>query len=177
MSRSIIIALVAIIGVYWLYERINSSDSDQEAQTTSRTFGPTVAPNFTHESLSGEVFNLEEQRGKVVLLNFWATWCTPCWEEMPMLVSLQDELREAGFLIVGISVDEEGPDIVREFVDDFNFNYEILHDDIGLAAKYGAEFAVPTSIIIDKTGYVRHRIIGLIDEAELKPVVVDLLNE
>ena len=153
----------------------NGRESDGVLEQAEVQFAP--AHNFSLRSVGGEKIELSHYSGDVVLLNFWATWCGPCREEMPMLVNLQNDLDSRGFQVIGVSVDEEGEAVVESFLEDFPLNYPVVIDEGELAAEYGAQYAVPTTVLIDRAGRVRHRVLGLVEEAELAGIVNELLDE
>ena len=137
------------------------------------------APDFVIQTLSGERFRLEQQLGRVVVVNFWATWCAPCREEIPDFVRLQDELRERGLRFVGISVDDEdGADqLVADFAAEYEINYPIALDDGTVAADYRGNLVVPSTFLIDRVGRIRHRFIGAVSFDTMIPKLEELLSE
>jgi thiol-disulfide isomerase/thioredoxin len=139
---------------------------------TSDEKGP--APDFELASLSGEPFRLSEQRGKVVVINFWATWCGPCRVEIPDLIRMQEVLGSEDVQFVGISLDEEGKEIVEPFAQESNFNYPILLDDGSISEKFGGIYALPTTIIVDRKGIIQHRIPGMVTSKYLMPVLQEI---
>ena len=128
-----------------------------------------AAPDFELETLQGDVFRLSEQRGRVVLLNFWATWCAPCREEMPDLVMLADSLPD--LVVAGVSLDEEGREIVAEFHETFPVDYPLLLDGLDVARRYGAHFVVPTTYVVDRDGDVVERYFGAVTIEEVLPAL------
>ncbi len=127
--------------------------------------------------MNGETFRLSEHRGKVVVINFWATWCGPCRQEIPGFVRLQEEFRADGLLFVGISTDPEGFEVVRPFAEKMGINYPLVVDDGSVAPRYGGIRALPTSFIVDPEGVVRYMQPGLLPEGALRPVLVRMLEE
>lgn len=128
-----------------------------------------VAPDFELESLQNGSFVLDEQRGNVVVLNFWATWCEPCRDEMPDLVMAQDSLTGAGVVFAGVSIDEEGREIVAPFHETFPVDYPLLLDGFEVAQEYGAHYVVPTTIVIGRDGYIVDRLEGAVTLEEFLP--------
>ncbi|MEX0601421.1 MAG: redoxin domain-containing protein [Rhodothermales bacterium] len=128
-----------------------------------------VAPNFTLQTLHAGAFELSDHRGGVVLLNFWATWCAPCRDEMPDLVMLQDSLDDQGLVVVGVSLDEEGRDVVADFYQTFPVDYPLLIDGLSVAREYGAHHVVPTTYVVDREGHVADRFEGAMTIEELLP--------
>jgi peroxiredoxin len=121
------------------------------------------APQFTLERLDGGVSALSEFRGKVVLLNFWATWCGPCRAEMPSLEALSHQFPSQDFVVVGISTDYEGSQIVQPFTDSFGLTFPILLDpEMQVNDKFEIR-SLPTSIVLDRRGVIRHKFFGAMD--------------
>ena len=112
---------------------------------------PKVAEDFALPTIDGGSFKLTEQRGKVVLVNFWATWCAPCLEEMPAMERLWRRHKDAGFILVAVSVDTD-PKKVPPFVSARKFSFPVVVDPkMAVAEKYGVR-AVPSSFVVDRTG-------------------------
>lgn len=108
---------------------------------------------FALPSLHGETVRLADHLGKVIFLNFWATWCPPCREEMPSMQTLYDELAPEGFEIIAVNV-LEPESTVEAFIDEFGYTYPVLLDaDGGVMGQYGVR-AYPTTYVIDREGYV-----------------------
>jgi peroxiredoxin len=120
---------------------------------------PQAAQDFTVPLLQGPRFRLADHRAKVVLMNFWATWCLPCREEMPSMERLWRQHREQGFLLVAISVDS-GPDVVKAFVTEHRLTFPIALDpQLEVAGLYGIR-GVPASFIVDRQGQVAALALG-----------------
>lgn len=135
------------------------------------------APDFALADLEGELFRLSDHRGKVIVLNFWATWCPPCRAEIPAFIGLQDEFREAGVLFVGISLDEEGAAVVAPFVEARGVNYPILPNGQAVAAQFGGVHALPTTLLIDRAGQIRFRHEGFLLPQALRRPLQQLAGE
>jgi thiol-disulfide isomerase/thioredoxin len=128
-----------------------------------------VAPDFSAPSLEGKAVRLSDYRGKVVLINFWATWCGPCIHEIPWLIELQEKYRERGLVILGVSMDEEGKSVVAPWLEKQRFevngaparvNYSILLGGDPVAEKFGGLIGLPTSLVISRDGRITKRFIG-----------------
>ena len=99
-------------------------------------------------------------RGKVVLLNIWATWCDPCRLEMPSMEKLSERLKGADFRVVAVSVDKDGPDVVMKFANDLGLHFDILHDRSGTIQKTLQATGVPESWVLDRSGVIIKKVIG-----------------
>lgn len=135
------------------------------------------APDFELLDLEGLPFRLADQQGKVIVLNFWATWCPPCRAEIPGFIRLQDEFREEGVLFVGVALDEEGAEVVGPYAEQRGINYPIVLDRGTVARAYNSAHVVPTTLLIDRQGMIRFRHEGLIMPRALRPAIVDLVAE
>lgn len=129
------------------------------------------APNFSLKTMDGDTFTLAEQKGKVIVLNIWATWCGPCREEIPDFMELYKEMKDEGVIIVGVSVDEKGWSAVRPYAQKMEINYPIMVDDGTVARKYGPIRAVPTTFIINKLGKVEYVAPGRLTKERLQPIL------
>ena len=118
------------------------------------------APDFALKDSNGKTVKLSDYKGKVVLLNFWATWCGPCIEEMPSMERLHRQFQGGDFLVLGVSVDEEGPDKVMEFANDLGVTFEILHDRSTAIRAIYQTTGVPESFVIDRSGMIVKKVIG-----------------
>jgi cytochrome c biogenesis protein CcmG, thiol:disulfide interchange protein DsbE len=117
------------------------------------------APGFIVPALDKGTLGLRDYQGKVVVLNFWATWCPPCVDETPSLEAFAQRLKDRGVVVLGVSVDDQG-EALRKFVTKYHLTYPIGRDpDRALAARYGT-FKFPETYIIDRTGRVAEKIIG-----------------
>lgn len=135
-----------------------------------------LVENFTVRSLNGDEWSLDEQRGKVVLVNFWATWCPPCRVETPALVDLHAKYANRGFTIAGITMDEAPHNTVPAFVNKYGITYPILTPTDQLPLIDRVE-ALPTSILIDKSGRIARTYVGLVTEIGLSDDIEALLSE
>jgi len=132
-------------------------------------FGPTAAgepaPDYAAVSIEGDTVAIADLRGRVVLLNVWATWCLPCVTEMPALQRLHARLADSGLSVVAVSIDVAGfgrdPIAhVREFVEDYGLTFTVLHDASGTIDRQFAVHALPVTFIIDRDGRIIERVLG-----------------
>jgi len=113
------------------------------------------APDFTLQSSTGENVRLAEQRGQVVMLNFWASWCGPCRQEMPLLDAMYKRYSSAGFQFYGVNVEEDNTD-AKKLLKELGVSFPVLFDPESKASKlYGVD-AMPTTVVIDKKGQIRY---------------------
>jgi thiol-disulfide isomerase/thioredoxin len=135
---------------------------------------PDPAPPFTLKDLDGKPLSLEGTRGKVTLLNFWATWCPPCRAEIPDLIALQKKYADK-LQIIALSLDEGSPESVKKFARASGMNYPVAIAPAELSAQYGGIPALPTSFVLDTEGRVVQKHVGLRDpalyEAEIRALL------
>mgnify|MGYP001823438726 FL=1 len=137
-----------------------------------------AAPDFTLRSLHGPNLRLEEYRGKVVLINFWASWCGPCRQEMPILDRLHQRYEETGFAVLGVNVEgEDAP--AQKIVDKTNVTFPVLIDEGQKVSELYDLEAMPSTVVVDRDGLVRyvHRGYKPGDEAKYVEVVKQLIRE
>ena len=134
------------------------------------------APDFTRQDLHGHAVHLAGLRGKVVLLNFWATWCAPCQVEMPVFAAWQRQYGPQGFTIIGISMDDDAA-TARKLAERLKLDYPVAMGDARLGLRYGGVLGLPLSLLIDRNGVVRARFEGETDVKVMENRVRDLLAE
>jgi thiol-disulfide isomerase/thioredoxin len=118
----------------------------------------------------------DEFKGKVFVVDFWATWCGPCKEEIPGYVELQKKYGDKGFVIVGVSLDQQGPPVVKRYAESAKINYPLVMGDDSMVAAFGGIDAIPTTFLIDREGRIRHRKVGAMDTAEYEKLITPLLE-
>jgi len=134
-----------------------------------------MAPDFVLDDASGKPVRLSDFRGKVVLLNFWATWCAPCSLEIPWFIEFQNTHRDAGFATLGVSLDEDGWSAVKPYIEKRKVNYQVMIGNDDVAQEYGAT-SLPTTLIIDKSGRIAATHIGLCSKSEYEADIRAVLN-
>lgn len=136
------------------------------------------ATDFEVTLLSGESFRLSDQKGKVVLMNIWATWCPPCRDETPDLVDLYEKYKDEDYVTLGVSIDEQGESVVRPFMEEYEVTYPMYVDTDGtVMEKYGPTMGIPTTYIIGRKGNLRYFAVGALTKKELEPRIKELLAE
>jgi len=139
--------------------------------------GAKSAPSFTLQDLNGKTVSLSDFKGKVVVLDFWATWCPPCVKEIPHFIELHEQYKDKGFAIVGISVDRGGISVVKSFVQKYRVNYPILMTDGQVDKAYGGIPSIPTTFVIDSAGNIRQKYVGYREKAVFEADIKALLAE
>jgi len=135
------------------------------ATATDSAVGSTM-PAYKAELLDGKPFDVAAERGNVVFLNLWATWCNPCRAEIPELEKLHTEYAAQGFKVVGVSLDESGKEAVQQFVTENSMTYPIALDPEGKLANVFQTTVIPTSVLIDRSGKIVWKKYGLISVDE-----------
>ncbi len=169
-SSAIIIVVVVVLAVV------------TSVLINKRSFEPVIAGttsiNFVTKDLDGNMRRLDEFKGKVVFLNLWATWCKPCEEEMPSMQRVYDILKDRNFEMIALSVDTEGPEVVRKFAERYGLTFPIFLDPKGKIKNGYKTTGVPETFIIDQNGIIAEKIWGprnWDDKKNLK-MVLDLLD-
>lgn len=169
---SIIVVTVLLLGaaLYWGFgagqrPSVAPSDDFRDAQ---------IAPDFTLKNLGGEPVSLSQYRGKVVLLNFWASWCPPCKAEMPSMERLQEVFGDKDFIILAVNVEADGPELVPAFLEKNPYTFPVLYDNKGVVQQLYSVFKFPESFIIGKDGKIVQKVVGSIDWAS--PGALDFFN-
>jgi thiol-disulfide isomerase/thioredoxin len=135
------------------------------------------APDFTLSDINGATVKLSEMKGKVVVLNFWATWCGPCRKEIPDFIDMQNEYGKDGLQFIGVALDDGGAAVVKPYADKTKMNYPVLIGSEDVVKKYGGMNAIPVTVLIDRKGNMRARYVGMRTRAVLESMVLPLLKE
>ncbi|TET30209.1 MAG: TlpA family protein disulfide reductase [Anaerolineales bacterium] len=174
---SLVVIGAAIIGVLWIWA------STVPAEATTGGFIPSpregfLAPDFTLESLSGDEISLSDMRGKVIVLNLWASWCPPCRAEMPALQRVYQENKERGLEVLAVNMTaQDSLADVEAFVQEFNLTFPILLDTSGEVGNTYLMRALPTTFFIDREGVIQRVIVGgPMSEVTLQSTVEQLLE-
>lgn len=160
------------VGAIALMLDMQQPGSPESTQATA-TANSASAPGFTLTDLHGSNVSLSDFRGKVVILDFWATWCPPCKREIPDFITLQSQYGPRGLQIVGIALDEPGK--VREFALANGMNYPVLMGTDNVAALYGGIEGIPTTFIVDRNGNIMNRFVGFTSKEEFEAEINKLL--
>ncbi len=180
----IVVALVALLALgigarLLLPQGERSAGTGAASEEAAGGMGGAVgsmAPDFTLPKARGEgAIALSEYRGNVVLVNFWATWCPPCREEIPAFIQVRDKLHADGFEIIGVSLDEGGPSVVLPFAQEYGITYPLAMGDQALTQRYGGIRGIPTSFLVDREGKIVQKYLGAVDAQTLENAVKSLL--
>ena len=135
-----------------------------------------AAPDFALKDADGKIVHLSDYKGKVVLLDFWATWCGPCKIEIPWFMEMQRKNKDRGFEVLGVAMDDEGWEVVKPFLATLAVNYRVVIGNDTTASTYGGVDALPTTFLIDRTGKIAAVHIGLTSKKEFEDGVEQLLQ-
>jgi thiol-disulfide isomerase/thioredoxin len=168
-TRSVVVgaALLASAAIWLGVRHSNGSDAPPPPASSGETATlrfyrkPAVVPAFTLHDLDGRTLSSTDWRGKVVILNFWATWCGPCRAEIPALVALQEKYRDR-LVVLGISEDEAAPDLVKRFAAGQKINYPVAMLTPELERLFPGVNAIPTSFVLDREGRLVQKHVGLL---------------
>lgn len=171
----LVVAILALAGGYWTAQSLRPADPVRE---TTPTYGGGTLIDFSLPDLDGKKHSLSEWRGKVIVLNFWATWCPPCREEIPLFIALQKRYGSGGIQLVGVATADNKESVVA-YRKSAGMNYPILigdDDAMDVMAHYGnRQGSIPYTVIIDRQGSIVARKLGAFDYAELMRVLGPLL--
>ena len=170
MGLVVAVAVTAVLAGFYFYHHSRGPRSN------SAGLQHRVAPDFTLPLLEGGQVRLSSSRGKVVLLDFWATWCVPCREETPHFVELQRKYGDRGLQIIGVSMDDS-PAPVHTFVQQFQVNYPVVMGTADVGSAYGGVLGLPIAFLIDREGHIRAKHMGATDASVFEKDIASLLTE
>ena len=146
------------------------------ASDANQIESPKPAPGWELKDLDGKTVHSSDFKGKIVVLDFWATWCQPCRAEIPGFIELQKKYQGQGLAIVGISVDQAGLDTIKSFAKKLGINYPVVLTDAKIDAAYGGIDGLPTTLIIDRSGRIVKRHLGFTEKSEIESEIKPLLK-
>jgi thiol-disulfide isomerase/thioredoxin len=169
--RTLILLIVLILAALYAFRRSGTRNP------TTSTAQRKPAPDFSLPQPSGgPPLKLSDYRGRVVVLDFWATWCEPCRAEIPHFVDLQNKYADQGFQILGVAMDDS-PDPVPAFVKQFKMNYPVVMGNAKIGEQYGGVLGLPIAFLIDRQGQIRKKHIGATEASVFEQEVTHLLAE
>ena len=168
MRNLMLIVIIVLVGaaVYL----ISSSSSRSPGEWVNSVAVGDVAPDFQLEDTKGNKVSLSELRGKVVMVNLWATWCPPCIEEMPSMERLHEVMAGEDFVMLAINTEQNGRTVVPEFLQKTPYTFPILYDDKGVVQKLYGVYKFPESFIVGKDGKVVEKVVGPLDWSSPKTI-------
>lgn len=165
MKKMMILTVAAAFVLFSLVP-VNNAISDDS--------GYPSAPEFNLEDLNGNKHTLAAYEGKVIFLNFWATWCPPCRQEIPGFLELYDQYKEDGMVILGISLDQKGESVVSSFAEKFEISYPLIMANQDIMQAYQPGQYIPATIVIDKEGLIRERHVGYLAKEDMEKMFLQL---
>jgi peroxiredoxin len=147
-------------------DAVVKSDKDRKA-----------APAFSLTDERGTPVSLADYRGKVVLLNFWATWCGPCQIEIPWFIEFEQKYKDRDFAVLGVSFDDDGWKSVRPYIAAHKINYRIMIGTEKMSQLYGGVDSLPTTFIVDRQGRIAAQHVGLVDKSDYQNEILKLLDD
>lgn len=170
MLRSI--AAAAVIAVALTGCSRQASESAKVKPTDQRK----LAPDFTLRDENGATLRLSDYHGKVVLLNFWATWCGPCQIEIPWFMSFENQYKNRDFAVLGISMDDDGWKSVKPYLEKKKLNYRVAIGTEEISTLYGGLDSLPTTFVLDRQGRIAATHVGLVSKSEYQNDILKLLD-
>ncbi len=171
MVRRIILFFVMAAMAMGIYAAMRRSARNHIAAVS----GLRAAPDLSVIDLNGAALHTSNYKGKVVLVNFWAAWCTPCAEEVPQFIALQKKYQDQGFQVIGISVEDDAGDL-RDFYRKYQMNYPVVPGDLKISDGFGGVLGLPTTFVIGRDNLIHGKHNGATDFSALEREVVALLH-
>ena len=176
MRTAAIIAAAAILWAAFGCGCSSSRPPGSAAPAKQDRGGVRTAPDFELKDSRDELVHLSDYRGKVVVLNFWATWCGPCKIEIPWFNDLEQKNKDKGFSVIGVSIDDEGLKVVKPFLADFNVNYRVVIGGQQASWMYGVGRMLPTIFLIGRDGQIAAAYRGVVNRKDLEQHLEELLQ-
>jgi peroxiredoxin len=154
---SAVLSMAALAGVAWM----SGCGSTSVRAAVKGDKDRKIAPDFTLKDSDGKTVRLSDYKGKVVLLDFWATWCGPCKIEIPWFMEFEQQFKDKGFAVLGVSMDEDGWGAVKPYLDRLKVNYRIVLGNDKVGDQYGGVDSLPTTFLIDRQGRIASMHVGL----------------
>ncbi|MBV8552267.1 MAG: redoxin domain-containing protein [Acidobacteriaceae bacterium] len=167
---------LAVLAAVGIFSSCSGSKSGASAAARVEEASRKPAPNFTLKDANGQPVNLADYRGKVVLLNFWATWCGPCGLEIPWFEQFEQQFKSQGFAVLGVSMDEDGWSAVKPYMAEHKINYRVMLGNDSVGQLYGGVDSLPTTFMIDREGRLAFTHVGLAGKNDYLSEIQNLLG-
>jgi peroxiredoxin len=174
MKNLKIIVAAYIIGAVFIAAMLFGQDG-AGVKDTNPTSKPAPAPSWQLRDVDGQTVHSADFKGKVVILDFWATWCGPCRVEIPGFIELQKQYAKQGLAVIGVSVDEASPTEVKKFAQQLGVNYPVVLADANTTRAFGGIEAIPTTFVIDRAGRIIKQHLGFTEKEEFEKEIKPLL--
>ena len=169
-----VVALLATV----LYAMLFLYGPKATGESTAVAVDPAApVPVWSLKDITGKTIQSSDLKGKVVILDFWATWCGPCHEEIPGFIALKKQYGDQGLEVVGTSVDEGGAAVVKKFADNIGFNYPVGLADDKIQETFGGIDVLPTTLILDRQGRIAYKHVGFTEKSEFEKEIKTLLSK
>ena len=174
MSRNLrtTFGLVLVLVLAGCFKSSHESEATIKPEAKRKT-----APGFTLKDANGDAVNLADYKGKVVLVNFWATWCGPCEVEIPWFVEFEQKYKARDFAVLGISMDDDGWKAVKPYIASHKINYRVMIGSELISQKFGDIDSLPTSFLVDRQGRIAVGHVGLIDKRDYSNEIIKLIDD
>jgi peroxiredoxin len=176
MALAVAVALVCAATWYARHRAlVNETKSAVQEHFDRSELISKPAPDFSLTDATGATVKLSEQKGKVVLLNFWATWCGPCKVEIPWFMSFQQQYKDRNFTVLGVAFDDDGWTAVKPYIAEHKINYRVVVGNDALDKAYGGVESLPTTFLIGRDGRVASKHVGLVSKSTYQDEIARLL--
>jgi thiol-disulfide isomerase/thioredoxin len=171
MWKYALLSIVALTGLLTVLIRPKASSAHTEPLPVTTD----LSPAWDLRDVDGQPVSSAQFLGKVVVLDFWATWCPPCQAEIPGFVELQKTYGDQGLVVIGVSMDQAGPSVVKDFMKQHGMNYPVVMGDDAINQAFGGIEGLPTTFIINRAGTLIDRHVGYTDKADFERAIKPLL--
>ena len=177
MKKNVIVLILILfgIGIFGCKKNEKVEPINKTNPTVEKKESADLAPNFDLTSTEGKNVKLSDYRGKVVIVDFWATWCPPCRKGIPDLIELQNEFKDK-LVVIGVSLDQDTKSDVIPFIKKYGINYPVVYGTNQVIVDYGSINAIPTSFVINKEGKIVDKHIGLVPKSDLETKIKEILS-
>jgi peroxiredoxin len=175
LLRALPVSLLAVLFATSCSSPSHVGDSEGHASPLKTVDKRNAAPNFSLKDVNGQTVQLSDFKGKVVLLNFWATWCAPCRIEIPWFKEFERTMKDKGFAVIGVAMDDEGWEVVKPYLEENQVNYRVVMGTESMANLYGGVTALPITFLIDREGRIAATHVGLVSKKDYEREIRELL--